>query len=119
MAASPKPIGTPGDIAPRTHDAFAERQRIEKLIEWHESSARSCADLADGLSAHARHEANQGRQADAEGTREAERRNRVRATAHSDTARFLTRLLPHHDSEATTFRDHLKPKDRAQIRAPP
>lgn len=98
---------------------FAELQRLERLVEWHESSARSCGDLAEGLAAHARHETNQGRASDAEGTKEAERRNRVRAKAHIDSARFLRRLLPHHDSEATTFRDHLKPKDRAQIRAPP
>lgn len=98
---------------------FAELQRLERLVEWHESSARSCGDLAEGLAAHGRYEANQGRASDAEGTKEAERRNRVRAKAHLDSARFLSRLLPHHDSEATTFRDHLKPKDRAQIRAPP
>ena len=98
---------------------FAELQRLERLVEWNENSARSCSDLADGLEAHARHEANQGRISDAEGTKEAERRNRVRAKAHADTARFLTRLLPRHDSEATTFRAHLKPKDKAQIRAPP
>jgi len=99
--------------------SFDDLRCLERLLEWHENSARSCGDLADGLSAHARHEANQGRASDAEGTKEAERRNRVRAKAHHDSARLLRRLLPHHDSEATTFRDHLKPKDRAQIRAPP
>lgn len=99
--------------------SFDDLRCLERLLEWHENSARSCGELADGLAAHARHEANQGRAVDAEGSREAERRNRVRAKAHADTARFLRRLLPRHDTEATTFRDHLKPKDRAQIRAPP
>lgn len=99
--------------------SFDDLRCLERLLEWHESSARSCGALADGLAAHARHEANQGRASDAEGTKEAERRNRVRARAHADTARFLSRLMPRHDSEATTFRDHLKPKEKAQIRAPP
>ncbi|AWI90255.1 hypothetical protein C0214_19540 [Methylobacterium sp. DM1] len=99
--------------------SFEDLRCLERLLEWHENSARSCGDLADGLAAHARYEANQGRASDAEGTKEAERRNRVRAKAHADTARFLSRLMPRHDSEATPFRDHLKPKDKAQIRAPP
>lgn len=99
--------------------SFEDLRCLERLLEWHENSARSCGDLADGLAAHTRHEANQGRHSDAEGSKEAERRNRMRAKGHADTARFLRRLLPRHDSEATTFRDHLKPKDRAQIRAPP
>ncbi len=99
--------------------SFEDLRCLERLLEWHENSARSCGDLADGLAAHGRYEATQGRTVEAEGTKEAERRNRVRAKAHIDSARFLRRLLPHHDSEATTFRDHLKPKDRAQIRAPP
>ena len=99
--------------------SFEDLRCLERLLEWHENSARSCGDLADGLAAHGRYEANQGRASDAEGTKEAERRNRSRAKAHADTARFLARLLPRHDSEATTFRDHLKPKDKAQIRAPP
>ena len=85
--------------------SFAELQRLERLVEWNENSARSCDGLVAGL--------------EREGLFEAAKNNRSRAKAHTDTARFLMRLLPHHDSEATTFRDHLKPKDRAQIRAPP
>lgn len=99
--------------------SFAELQRLDQLIAWHENNARSCSGLADGAAAHAHYESGQGRAEDAVASNEIVGRNRSRAKAHSDTARFLTRLLPRHDSEATTFRDHLKPKDRAQIRAPP
>lgn len=85
--------------------SFEELERLERLVAWHEGSARSCQTLALGL--------------DKEGLDEAARRNRQRAAAHRDTADFLIRLKPHHQTEATTFRGHLKPKDKAQIRAPP
>lgn len=85
--------------------SFEEMRRVERLLKWHENSARSCTGLAEGL--------------DRDGLPEAAKNNRTRAKAHADTARFLTRLLPQYDTEATTFRDHLKPKERAQIRAPP
>lgn len=84
---------------------FEEMARLEKLVAWHEGSARSCRMLADSLSK--------------EGLDEASQRNRSRAAAHRDTADFLARLKPQSDGGATVFRDHLKPKDRAQIRAPP
>lgn len=99
--------------------SFAELQRLDQLIAWHENNARSCSGLADGAAAHAHYEAGQGRADASVASNEIVKRNRLRAKAHADTARFLGRLLPRHDSEATTFRDHLKPKDKAQIRAPP
>ena len=50
---------------------FEELARLEKLVAWHEGSARSCQTLATGL--------------DKEGLDEAAKRNRQRAAAHRDT----------------------------------
>lgn len=85
--------------------SFGDLQRLERLLVWHENSARSCADLAVGL--------------DAEGLHEAARRNRSRAAAHRETAQFLALLCSQAEQEAKPFSEHLKPKQRAQIRAPP